>query len=467
MRVVEGKTIHKEIGGRILFEIHGIHVEKRDRIGLIGGNGVGKSTLLKMIAGQDKLYQGHLKTQTDVLYIPQEKEELLPISGGQQVLHELKKGFAQEAELLLLDEPTANLDRENRQWLLHQLRRYRGAVIVVSHDREFLQQFASTIWILEDQTCRVYQGKYDEVLAQRQLEREQQFQDWQQYQKKKAQLQAVLEKRKEKAKKLTKKKKSVSSSDWKVNSRVGSYDGKSKSLAKSAIALQTRIEKMPTVQKPRKPAWVKMEAKGRLELTGHTLFRLEEGEVRRKDQYLFSHPLLSMKIGDKIALCGRNGLGKSSFLKAILQKRAIGYYSPQLEIAYFSQTLSTLQLHQTVLENASRFSLQDRTVVLNVLSMLGLRYDRSRQVVESLSGGEKMRLALAQILLSDANLLLLDEPTNFLDITCLEALEEFLSHYQGSVLVVSHDEDFLTKVCHRRWTIENAFLEEREISELE
>ncbi|WP_153060205.1 ATP-binding cassette domain-containing protein, partial [Streptococcus suis] len=127
-------------------------------------------------------------------------------------------------------------------------------------------------------------------------------------------------------------------------------------------------------------------------------------------------------------------------------------------IAYFAQDLINLDEEKTAFENVSCTSLQDKMTILNLLGMLGLSYDKAQQMVANLSGGERVRLSLAKVLLTDANLLILDEPTNFLDLTAIEALERFLKEYQGSVLVISHDQEFVDKVATSKWWIKDGSL---------
>lgn len=362
---------------------------------------------------------------------------------------------------MILDEPTANLDTVNRDWLIHQLKRYRGSLLVVSHDRYFLNQIVDRIWFLEHRSMTVFHGNYDGAMAQRKEKREAQTVAYEQYQAKKAQLQGVLDQKKVAAKKLTKKKKTVSTSDWKVNSRLGSYDGKAKSVAKSAKAMEQRINRLERVEKPRKENWVKLENKGHLDQNLQTLFRLQAGQVWREENVLFDFPEFSMKFGQKLGLLGRNGSGKTTFVEQLIHGQLAGYRSEKLAIAYFSQDLSHLKLEKTAYENAAESSEQDRVTILNLMAMLGLNYSLAQNKIEHLSGGERMRLGLAKVLLSDANLLVLDEPSNFLDIVTLEALEHFLQDYPGSVLLISHDEALMGKIAERLYVIKDGQLMEQ------
>ncbi|HEM5992948.1 TPA: ABC-F family ATP-binding cassette domain-containing protein [Streptococcus suis] len=427
------------------------------KVGLVGNNGVGKSTFLKILLGLDRDFAGQFEVKADWAYVPQ-LQERSSLSGGEQVWKSIQEAFAQRPQLLIMDEPTANLDQEHQEKLIKQIKRYRGSLLVVSHDRHFLNQIASHIWHLEEGTIQVYPGNYEAFVESRRARREGQQDAYEAYQKKVAQLKKAQHERRAKAQKMGKKKKGISSSEWKVSAMMGSYDSQAKSMAKTAKHLEKRIERLDKVEQPRKETWVKMESKGALDTGLHSLFRLQAGQLWIEETYLFDFPQLGMTFGDKLALVGSNGTGKTSFVRKLISKELKGYYNPKLKIAYFSQDLTSLNEEETAFVNASSTSLQDRVTVLNLLGMLGLSYDKSQQKVANLSGGERVRLSLAKVLLTDANLLILDEPTNFLDLTAIEALERFLKEYQGSVLVISHDQDFVDKVAKNNWRIRDGSL---------
>ncbi|HFR3775404.1 TPA: ABC-F type ribosomal protection protein Vga(F) [Streptococcus suis] len=457
MEVMKCIQLEKEFAGRSLFTIKQLSLRAGQKIGLVGHNGVGKSTFLKIILGLDSDFAGKIEVKADWAYVPQ-LQERSSLSGGEQVWKSIQEAFAQRPQLLIMDEPTANLDQEHQEKLIKQIKRYRGSLLVVSHDRHFLNQIASHIWHLEEGTIQVYPGNYEAFVESRRARREGQQEAYEAYQKKVAQLKKAQQERQAKAHKMGKRKKGVSSSEWKVNAMMGSYDSQAKSMAKTAKHLEKRMERLEKVEQPRKETWVKMEAKGALDTGLHSLFRLQAGQLWIGEKYLFDFPQLGMTFGDKLALVGSNGTGKTSFVRKLISKELEGYYNPKLKIAYFSQDLTSLNEEETAFVNASSTSLQDRVTVLNLLGMLGLSYDKVQQKVANLSGGERVRLSLAKVLLTDANLLILDEPTNFLDLTAIEALERFLTEYQGSVLVISHDQDFVDKVARSKWWIKDGSL---------
>lgn len=457
MEMIKCIQLEKEFAGRSLFTIQQLSLQAGQKVGLVGNNGVGKSTFLKILLGLDRDFAGQIEVKADWAYVPQ-LQERSSLLGGEQVWKSIQEAFVQRPQLFIMDEPTANLDQEHQEKLIKQIKRYRGSLLVVSHDRHFLNQVASHIWHLEEGTIQVYPGNYEAFVESRRAKREGQQEAYEAYQKKVAQLKKAQQERQSKAQKMGKKKKGVSSSEWKVNAMMGSYDSQAKSMAKSAKHLEKRIERLDRVEKPRKEAWVKMEAKGALDTGLYSLFRLQAGQLWMREKYLFDFPQLGMTFGDKLALVGSNGSGKSSFVRKLISKELDGYYNPKLKIAYFSQDLTSLNEEETAFVNASSTSLQDRVTVLNLLGMLGLSYDKTQQKVANLSGGERVRLSLAKVLLADANLLVLDEPTNFLDVVAIEALEKFLQDYQGSVLLISHDQQFVDNLVPTKWRIENCQL---------
>lgn len=458
MEVLYGRQLQKERGDRTLFHLPTLSLKRGQKVGLVGENGAGKTSLMKILIGEDREYTGHVQLHADWAYVPQLKEAS-NLSGGEQVLSLIKQALAQKPTILFLDEPTAHLDRENSQWLLYQLKKYRGAVLVISHDRDFLNQLVEEIWYLEDGSLATYFGNYEEAVQQRAEERQQAQAAYQHYQDQLKKLERAAADKQRKAQKMGKKKKGISSSDWKVRSQMGSYDAQAKGMAKAAKAMEKRLERLDKVTAPKSLSWARLEAKGYADGGAHGLFRLNAASLAIQDTPLFSYPDLSLTLGDKVAIRGRNGSGKTTFLRGIVERSLSGSYSPQLAIGYFAQDLSS-QLERTKigLDLVAESSQQSQDTLFSVLAMLGLPYQKALQPVGSLSGGERVRLLLAKVLLSDNQLLVLDEPGNFLDIVAREALENFLRTYPGSVLLVSHDQALVEAVADKVYTIEKGYL---------
>ncbi|HEM5171223.1 TPA: ABC-F family ATP-binding cassette domain-containing protein [Streptococcus suis] len=174
------------------------------KVGLVGNNGVGKSTFLKILLGLDRDFAGQIEVKADWAYVPQ-LQERSSLSGGEQVWKSIQEAFAQRPQLLIMDEPTANLDQDHQEKLIKQIKRYRGSLLVVSHDRHFLNQVASHIWHLEEGSIQVYTGNYEAFVESRRARREGQQEAYEAYQKKVAQLKKAQHERQIKAQKMGKK----------------------------------------------------------------------------------------------------------------------------------------------------------------------------------------------------------------------------------------------------------------------
>ncbi|RAI82638.1 ABC transporter ATP-binding protein [Macrococcoides goetzii] len=445
-------NILKQIEDTTLFEIDQLKIGQGEKIGLIGKNGCGKSTLLKMIAQIDTSYSGVITNPFQTKYVPQLKE-ITSQSGGEQTKSYLLDAFNSNNALLLLDEPSTNLDMNNIKWLINQINQFQGTMVIVSHDRSLLNQTVQKILEIEEKRLNIYTGNYDEYDEQKKKQYEQQLKEYEQYQKKMNQLQQESIERNKHAKNFKKRKKNISISDYKVNSRMGAYDSQEKAIAKSSKVLQKRMEQMEKVEKPKNEKHYKIKAVGKLKQIGATLIHLDNFNLKVGNQQLFHADHFKMVQGDKIAITGPNGSGKTTFIRQLIKEQIDGYYKPNIKIGYFAQNLTTLDEQKSIFENVRSTSVQDDMLIRNVLAALGFDYSRLNQIVKFISGGERVRLQIIKLLLGDYDLLILDEPTNFLDISTLQALEHFLKDYPGSFLIVSHDEQFINNTTKNKFVI--------------
>lgn len=455
MEVIRLVNVEKSIQGSLLFHIDQASVNKGDKIGLIGKNGSGKSTLLKILVGLDSEYSGRIQVNASEAYLPQIKADSIE-SGGEQTKRMLQEVFAQKADLLILDEPSSNLDQENINWLSRELTDYPGTLLMVSHDRSLLKQVVDQIWELDRGQLSQYVGNYEAYLEFKAQTLANQQLAYENYQKKVKQLEKEARKRRDRAQRFKTKKKNMSTSDYKVSGYAGKYDGQQKGLAKSAKALEKRIDQLDKVEGPPKERHYVFQSVGLLaDIQGQTLLHLHEGEVRGAKRLLFAFPEFIVKAGEKLSLEGPNQAGKTTFLRHLFQQDLPGYYREHLSIGYFAQNFSNLDLKQSVLANVQKESLQSEEVMRTVLGALGFPGNKLGNLAQSLSGGERVRLSFAKLFLGDYQLLLLDEPTNYLDLKTLEQLEDFIQDHPAAIILVSHDQEFVKNTVTKHYIIKN------------
>ncbi len=348
------------------------------------------------------------------------------LSGGEKTRLAMARLLLEEPQLLILDEPTNHLDFKTLMWLEQYLTDYSGAIIVVSHDRYFLDKVVSEIWELEWNTLTAYPGNYSKYLMLKQERFERQHKEYEQQQKQIASLQDYIDRNMARA------------------STSNSAKGRLKTLEKIEV-----IEK-PTVYE--KHMTLRFEAdrppyKDLLELDNLSLC-VGEGETKKQ---LFHDVSLSIKRGERVALIGANGVGKSSLLKAVQELLPIsgGSYrwGQNAVIGYYEQENANLNHDKTALDELwDRFSTRTEYEMRTALGRVLLTGEHVYKPVRVLSGGERAKLSFAILAQTKTNVLILDEPTNHLDLNAKEDLEKALLSYEGTLLFVSHDRYLLNRV---------------------
>lgn len=432
---------------RLLFDIEELAIHQGDRIGLVGMNGSGKTTLLHVLAGQEKPDSGNFATATTCTLLPQMKKADGSQSGGEMTQAYIERALNRPSALLLADEPTTHLDTEHIEWLEQKLRVFQGALIVVSHDRAFLDALCTEIWELDDGMLKQYKGNYTHFAQQKELEHRQQVEAYEAYAQKKKQLENALQKKMKKADKATKPSQKVKSSGPKIAKPY--YANKQKKLQKTAKSIETRMEKLEKVEKIKDVQPIQMTQNTMKEVASRTILRVNDVDGKVGDKILWKQANVEVRGGDKVAIIGKNGSGKTTLLQMLVRGHPGISRSEAIKIGYFSQDLSGLKLNESILHNTLDQAIQDETVIRTVLARLGFRGDDVHKPVGVLSGGERVKTVLAKLLVSDANVLMLDEPTNFLDFAAVEALEGLLKDYPGTVVFVSHDRRLIEQVATR------------------
>ncbi|ABB56971.1 ABC-F family ATP-binding cassette domain-containing protein [Synechococcus elongatus] len=348
-------------------------------------------------------------------------------SGGWQMRMGLGKILLQEPDLLLLDEPTNHLDLETIEWLETYLKGLSQPMVIISHDREFLDRLCTQIVETERGVARTYLGNYSDYLTQKELEKTAQFAAFERQQKELAEQQAFIDRFRASATRSTQAK-----SREKQLEKVERIEAPEDNLR----GIQFRFPPAPR--------------------SGREVVMIEDLTHAYNDKILFLGAELLIERGDRIAFLGPNGAGKSTLLRLILGREPllegkVELGAHQVIPSYFEQNQAeALDLEKTVLDTIhDEVPSWKDSEVRTLLGSFCFRSDTVFKKVGALSGGEKARLALAKMLLQPANLLILDEPTNHLDIPAKEMLEEALREYEGTALIVSHDRYFVSRVANK------------------
>lgn len=520
MTICSVNNITKSFGGNIIFENISLEIKNGERVGLVGRNGSGKTTIFQLLTGMESLDAGtiHMKKGTRIGHVAQipkfdegmtvyavlnsafktEKEleremraleknmeeelelsalqklmerygviqekfaflggyeieanimkvanglqvtELFPrtfleLSGGEQTKVSLAYMLLQKPDLLLLDEPTNHLDLFAVEWLEQFLKEYNGTVMVISHDRYFLDEVVTKIFDLEDGEIHVYHTNYSRFVEEKEERLLHEFQAYQEQQKK-------IKKMKEAIKRLR---------EW-ANQANPPNEG----LHKRARSMERALGRMEKLKKPileRKQMGLQFEGQER---SGKDVVVMKEVSKGFADHPLFNEANLHVRFQERAAIVGRNGTGKTTLLKLLLEELEpdageirigssvkIGYLSQHAYGNMRSNVLEAFREYVAVTEGEAR----------HILAKFLFYGPAVFKKVTQLSGGEKMRLRLAQLMYQDINFLILDEPTNHLDIESREVLEEALEQYNGTILAVSHDRYFLNKLFEKTYWID-------------
>ena len=423
------------VGQSVLKEVS-FHLEEKEKAAIVGINGSGKTTLLRCILGIEEADEGGIAFSKDkkMAYLAQqhadmeqEDEEYESLSGGQKTKKRLEEILMEKPDLLILDEPTNHLDIGSIQWLEKVLKRYDGAVLLVSHDRYFLDKIVTNVIDLERGKARMYQGNYTEYVEKKKMIREAERKAYENQQAEIKHQEAVIEKLKQ----------------FNREKSIKRAESREKLLSKVE-----RLEQPEDLQNEMRLLFMPREASGNDVLIAKDLGKSCDGKR------LFSHGTFSIQRGEHVAVIGNNGTGKTTLLKILngLIQADEGEFrlGSKVKIAYYDQEHAVLHMEKTLFDEIQdTYPDMNNTRVRNVLAAFLFTGDDVYKRVGDLSGGERGRVSLAKLMLSDANFLILDEPTNHLDIQGKEVLEEAIRNYEGTVLYVSHDRYFINRTATR------------------
>ena len=512
MIVLSAQNISKSFGINTVLKDISLTLHHGDRMGLVGVNGCGKSTLMRIIAGLDspdggdismvrgtrigylaqqdmvtqgatiwaeleKVYEPVFEMEKRLRALEKEMEEahtdanrfsrlssdydrltqafeeadgyawksliigvlnglgfkpsqyeqsVDSLSGGEKTRLCLARLLLQKPDLLLLDEPTNHLDMETLQWLENYLSAYKGSVLVISHDRYFLDHVCNCMVEILMGTSEQYSGNYTRYIAQRQERFETRIRAYELQQKEIERQQAII-------------------------ARYRMFN-REKSI-RAAESREKALDRMEKLEKPVDERSIRFQFEARRR-TGEDVLMISDVGKSFGEKHLFSHLDLHVRSGDRIALIGPNGVGKSTLIKLITGEVESDSgdirFGSNVDLGYYDQHQSALHPEKTVLDEVwDRFPRMEQSDVRGALGMFLFTGDDVFQPIKTLSGGEKGRVALTALMLRKDNLLLLDEPTNHLDMDSREVLEDALSEFRGTIITVSHDRYFINRIADR------------------
>lgn len=359
------------------------------------------------------------------------------LSGGEKTIVTLASLMISEPSILLLDEPTNHLDVETLEWFENYLKHYKGTVVISSHDRYFLDQVATKTVLLERGKSEIFHGNYSYYLEENERRIMREFEDFKNQQKQIEAMKASIKKLQE-------------------FGRLA-YPG-GEPFFKRAASIQKRLDKLELLDRPetKKDLPLDFQIDGR---SGKDVLSVENLGIILGDKLLFDDANFSIRYGEKICLMGSNGSGKSTFIKALLGDVPLTQgeikVGSSVKIGYIPQEIKFEDDKEAILNYARNSFSGDETRLRAALAKFGFYGEKVFKRVGTLSGGEKVRLKLFELIQVKANLMILDEPTNHIDIDTKEVLEEALQDYQGTLFFISHDRYFINKLAEKTLNIEN------------
>lgn len=481
-KLLKLQQVTVELPERMLLENINATIKKHEIIGIIGRNGSGKSTLLKAIMGSFEVTNGHiqkLKEKLSLYYVEQEEAsfevdtvsveeaELLrkwcvpdvsyeQLSGGERLKLRLARGFAQKPNLLLLDEPTNHLDVASTKQLIALMKSYDGAIVVVSHDRYFLDQVVTKIWSIEERTLIEQQGNYSHYIEVRQQRRLAQQRAYDKQQRKIEQLEKQMEDLSSWSDKAHRQstKQEFPKEYYRVKAKRMDAQVKSK---RKMIERELEKNKVEQVSKEHVVKF-KLQSGNKV---GKRFLQAKNVSKRFLDRLLFDNTNFTILHGERLALVGANGSGKTTFLNMVMGREAFEgelWVSPTANIGYLTQEVFDLPTEKTPADLFHQDNFVDRALVQNLMRHLGFTIEQWHEPIGNMSMGERVKCKLMHYILQNRDVLILDEPTNHLDLPSREQLESTLAMYEGTLLVVSHDQYFVERLVDQYLVIEEGKL---------
>lgn len=412
-------------------------------IAIIGDNGVGKTTLLRLISGELIPDSGRIITKGSIGYLCQTQPDLTDKSGGERTKIKLVELLRERHDILLLDEPTNNLDVDNLDWLEKSLLSYRGLILLVSHDRNFIDRVADKVLDLPD--GKIYAGNYSAYetrQAQSQREQASKYAEYNKTRQKLAQHQKVIQDR---ARKTNHRSYNKLHDESKLNFN-GKRTAAQNSTGKILQATESKIAQLGVVQKPkfRKIYHAKIASNS---LHDKRLLLVDNLAKSYSDKTVFRDLSFEVCTGERVRILGNNGAGKSTLFKIITGQLSpdagVVRVADNLKISYISQDIDGLNGEKSFLEECKDLA---ESKVYQAAATMDFTPAEIRKPMQQLSRGQLTKLAILKLILMPVDLVILDEPTNHLDIRARQNIEDALAGYSGAILIATHDAYFAQKL---------------------
>lgn len=472
MLMLELNNIKKHYGDRLILDIKDFKAYYGERIGIVGANGAGKTTLLDIIAGRNTPDEGSVEYYGEMAYITQlnlaeaaemdnklAKEfgldfiSLDTASGGERTRYKIASGLSGSSSILLADEPTSNLDIQGIELLEAKLSSYEGLLLIVSHDRELLDRLCNKIIEVSEGGLGQYSGSYSQYRRQKEQELDRAQFEYEQYAADKKALEEAINEKKGKVSSMKKTPSRMGNSEARLH-KMGNQKAQA-NLNRAIKAMETRISKLEVKEKPSVMQQAKIDINEGEKPVGRVLISGRDITKGFDSKALFRGAGFEVLNGSKTALIGGNGTGKSTLLKMIIEGSDRIKLANGVKLGYFSQGTDILDDELSILENVMKASVLPEQLARTMLARLLFRRDEVYKKAGQLSGGERVRTCFAKIFCSGANVIILDEPTNYLDIYSMEAVENALKLYEGTLFFVSHDRKLIGSIADRIILIED------------
>jgi ATPase subunit of ABC transporter with duplicated ATPase domains len=456
---IQLKNLCFRVAHQTCFEGFSAQISYGSKIGIIGRNGSGKSCLLKILAQEIKEYSGDAYLPPDAVFgfIPQAIDIYASLSGGQQLNKKLSAELSKGPNILLLDEPTNHLDQKNRKALFRMLKAFPHTLVIATHDEELLSTCVDTVWHIDQQKIRVFNGHYDDYLREQEMAKASLEHSLLLLTRQKKDTHKSLMKEQVRAKKSKEKgKKSITERKWPtiVSSAKAQRAEMTSGRKKAEIAdkKQTIIDQLSDIYIPE--IIVPKFSITKAELGSSAVVSIRNGSIGYvNEQPIVSEINFSLTPSDRIAISGDNGSGKSTFIKSILGLNNIitegEFRLPKnADIGYLDQHYKTLSPNKSVFDTIAELKPQWSSAEIrrHLVDFLFRKNEEVTKMVSHLSGGELARLSLAKIAAQTPKLLILDEITNNIDLETRRHIIQVLNDYPGALIIICHESEFLKQL---------------------